>query len=62
MFESKRSENENEANQGLDIQHSHNPFIQENLVYTSNNPDFDPAKDVPQARGCFSTFDIISNT
>jgi hypothetical protein len=32
-----------------------------NSAFILNNPDFDPSKDVPQARGCDTMFDIISN-
>jgi hypothetical protein len=37
------------------------PSISRNSAYIPDNPDFHPSKDVPQARGCFTTFDIISS-
>jgi hypothetical protein len=33
-----------------------------NSAFISGNPDFDPSKDVPQARGCDTMIGIISNT
>jgi hypothetical protein len=31
-------------------------------AFISDNPDFDPSKDVPQSRGCDTTIGIIANT
>jgi hypothetical protein len=38
-----------------------NPTVERNSAYIPGNPDFDPSRDVPQARGCDTTFDIISS-
>jgi hypothetical protein len=32
-----------------------------NSAFMYDNPDFDPSKDVPKARGCDTSIDIIAN-
>jgi hypothetical protein len=38
------------------------PTVEGNSAFIHNNPDFDPSKDVPGARGCDTTAGIISNS
>jgi hypothetical protein len=38
-----------------------NPAMSGNSAYIYNNPDFNPEKDVPGARGCDTTIEIIAN-
>jgi hypothetical protein len=49
---------ENEQNLSI----PNRPTTEHNSAYIPNNPDFDPSKDVPQARGCDTMIDIISNS
>jgi hypothetical protein len=61
MFKNDMNASEKDLYGGLQVQYPPNPSIQGNSAYIPGNPDFDPSKDVPQARGCDTMFDIISS-
>jgi hypothetical protein len=50
-------ENKEKGNKALENE----LMIRANSAYIPNNPDFDPSKDVPQARSCDTMLGIIGN-